>query len=98
MVFHQEDFLHLFQNIKEDGDQFRIKMYTGTLGQFSPCLLIGKGLSVGTVGGHAVIGIRNGNDSGPYGNLFPRQPIRVAGSIIMFVMMLNEGKDVGGKF
>ena len=60
---------HLFEEKKKDRDEIGIELFPGPFQQFPLGFFFGEGFSVGAIGSHAIIGIRDGNDPCPEGDL-----------------------------
>ncbi len=53
--------------------------------------------AIGAVGGNRIIDIHNGNDPGKFMNVRSSQPSRIAGSVILLMMLQRDMNGWNGK-
>ena len=82
--------------VQHDFGILRIKLRPHALDQLFTHLLLRNRLAVAALGGHGIIGIRNGDDTCDIGNIFPLQPVGIASPVIAFVMVVCPDAQIRG--
>src|SRR5581483_6236402 len=86
----------------DDRDQgfynLRIKLSAGAPAKLGKSNFHWKGLSIGTVRGHCVKCVQDGDDARPNRDLFPDQPLGISLPVIPFLMIVDDWNDRPYKF
>jgi len=82
----------MFQEVSDkDVDQLGIELLSLLLLEHGNGVIPGEGTSVRALSGHGVIGVRYGDDPGPWLDFPPLYSIRVSSTVEPLVMVANDG-------
>ena len=93
-LLHDILFIHI-QQMQHDPGKLWIKLCLDPLDQFLAHHLLGNRLTITALAGHGIISICHRYDPGDLRDIIPLQPLRIASSVIAFVMIIGPHTQIG---